>query len=189
MKDKLIRCGWVTNDPDYISYHDLEWGVEIKDDQLLFEHLCLEVNQAGLSWLTVLKKRAHYRKLFYGFNIEKVARIGLKRVETLVNDPGIIRNRAKILAMVHNAKCFLEVQEEFGTFYDYSLRFIDGKRKVNHWHTLKEVPAATKESIQMSKDLKNRGFKFVGPTTIYAHMQAVGMVDDHLTTCYRHNHG
>lgn len=188
MNQEITRCGWVTADPLYIKYHDHEWGVPVKDDRLLFEHLCLEAAQAGLSWLTVLKKRENYRRVFHDFDYNKVAKMRQTSVERLLQDTGIIRNRAKISAVLNNAKRFIEIQKEFGSFYAYSLQFLEGQqRQENHWRSLKEVPAITPQSIAMSKDLKKRGFKFVGPTTIYAHMQAIGMVNDHTIDCFRHS--
>jgi len=184
--DEPVRCGWVTSDPIYVQYHDTEWGVEISDDRLLFEHLCLEVNQAGLSWLTVLKKRPRYRQLFYDFDVERVSRMQSRSVDRLLPDGGIIRNRKKIEAMIHNAKCFRKLQREFGSFYDYSWQFLPQGRTSNRWRTLEEIPSQTEASRAMSQDLKQRGFRFVGPTTIYAHMQAVGMVNDHLVNCFRY---
>lgn len=185
-KAKQTRCPWAEAAPIYIEYHDNEWGVPVRDDKTLFEFLILEGAQAGLSWLTVLKKRENYRKAFDGFNAEKVARYNDKKIETLLNNPGIIRNRLKVAAAVQNAKSFLAVQEEFGSFSDYIWRFVDGKPIVNHLKTLSEIPATTNISDKISADLKKRGFKFVGSTIIYAHMQATGMVNDHLVTCPRH---
>lgn len=184
---RKIRCEWVTDDQIYIDYHDKEWGVPVKDDIKLFEFLVLESAQAGLNWLTVLKKRENYRKAFSGFDPLKVARFTEKRVEKLMENPGIIRNEAKIRAAINNAKMFLEVQREFGSFYAYSQRFLPcEKRIVNNWRNLKSVPTTTKESDAFSKDLKKRGFKFIGSTIIYAYMQAVGMVDDHTIDCFCH---
>ncbi len=180
------RCQWANQDPLYIEYHDREWGVPLYDDRKLFEFLMLEGAQAGLSWLTVLKKRGNYRKAFCGFDPEKVAQFGEKEIEKLLSDPGIIRNRLKIEAAVGNAKAFLETQEEFGSFAAYSWRFVEGKPIINRWDKLDDIPAHTPESVAFSKDLKKRGFKFVGPTIIYAHMQAVGMVNDHMTYCFRY---
>lgn len=185
-KEKLTRCQWANNDPLYIVYHDEEWGVPVKDDKLLFEFLMLEGAQAGLSWLTVLKKRENYRKAFDGFDPEKVARYKDKKIEVLLSDAGIIRNRLKINAAVQNAKSFLEVQKEFGSFSDYIWRFIDGKPIVNKFKTMSEIPSTSSVSDRISADLKKRGFKFVGSTIVYAHMQATGMVNDHLITCPRH---
>jgi DNA-3-methyladenine glycosylase I len=169
-----------------IAYHDTEWGVPIHDDSKQFEFLTLESAQAGLSWATVLKKRENYRRAFADFDPAKVARFTAKRIEKLLADPGIIRNRLKVTAAVTNAGCFLAVQEEFGSFDEYMWRFVDGRPKQNRVESMKQMPATSKESDALSKDLRKRGFKFVGSTIIYAHMQAVGMVNDHLVTCFRH---
>ncbi|PIU58225.1 MAG: DNA-3-methyladenine glycosylase I [Deltaproteobacteria bacterium CG07_land_8_20_14_0_80_38_7] len=182
----IQRCGWCEADPIYIKYHDKEWGVEIKSDKKLFEFLILEGAQAGLSWLTILKRRQGYKNAFANFDAEKVASFPRKKIENLIQDISIIRNRLKIESAVTNAREFLKVQEEFGSFYKYSWQFIDGKKIVNKWKELKQIPPTSKESDAFSKDLKKRGFKFVGSTIIYAHMQAVGMVNDHLITCFRH---
>ena len=182
----MKRCGWVTDDPIYIAYHDTEWGVPVHDDRKLFEFIILEGAQAGLSWLTILKRREGYRRAFAGFDPEKVARFTEKRIEKLLQDTGIIRNRLKVRAAVTNAQAFLKIQEEFGSFDAYSWRFVDGRPKINAFRQPADVPATTKESDAFSKDLKQRGFSFVGSTIIYAHMQAVGMVNDHLTTCFRY---
>jgi DNA-3-methyladenine glycosylase I len=182
------RCAWVNDDPLYIDYHDREWGVPVHDDRKLFEFLVLEGMQAGLSWYTVLKKRENYRQAFDGFDPRKVAEYGEAKVEELMNNSGIIRNRAKIQAAISNARCFLKVQEEFGSFDAYMWRFVGGEPIVNRWQTIREVPATTPESDAMSKDLKKRGFKFVGSTICYAHMQACGMVNDHTLDCeFRHS--
>jgi DNA-3-methyladenine glycosylase I len=180
------RCGWVTQDPLYISYHDKEWGIPVRDDRTLFEFLILEGAQAGLSWITILKKRENYRKAFADFDPHKVARFTEKKILRLLEDPGIVRNQAKVRASVNNARLFLDVVEEFGSFYDYSMNFVGGRPRINRHKTLKEVPATTPESDAFAKDLKRRGFKFVGSTVIYAHMQAAGMVNDHVTGCFRH---
>lgn len=185
MKSNPIRCPWPT-DELYCKYHDEEWGVPVHDDRLLFEFLILEGAQAGLSWHTVLKKRENYRAAFDNFEAEKVARYGQKQIDRLLNNAGIIRNRLKIHAAVQNAKAFLKVQEEFGSFDKYQWRFVEGRPLINRHKSTKEVPARTKISDQMSEDLQQRGFKFVGSTICYAHMQAVGMVNDHLVTCFRH---
>jgi DNA-3-methyladenine glycosylase I len=185
--DTRKRCGWPgTVHQAYIDYHDLEWGVPVHDDRKQFEFLLLEGAQAGLSWWTVLNKRENYRRLFAQFDPEKVARFTAKRIEKLLGNPGIIRNRLKVHASMTNAKAFLEVQEEFGTFDEYIWQFVDGKPVQNRWKRLMEIPATTAQSDALSKDLKRRGFKFVGSTIMYAHMQAVGMVNDHLVTCFRH---
>jgi DNA-3-methyladenine glycosylase I len=168
------------------AYHDQEWGVPTHDDRTHFEFLVLEAAQAGLSWSTVLNKREGYRRAFSGFDPRKVARYTTARVEKLVADPSIIRNRMKIEAAIRNARAFLEVQDEFGSFDAYCWRFVGGRPKVNRWKTMKEIPATSAESDAFSKDLKRRGFSFVGSTVIYAHMQAVGMVNDHVVTCFRY---
>ena len=185
------RCSWaVVNwkkiDPPMVAYHDTEWGVPLHDDRKLFEFLVLEGAQAGLSWMTVLKKRENYRKAFDRFDPQKVARYNKAKIRKLLGDAGIIRNRLKIESAVVNAKAYLKVQEEFGSFAAYSWRFVDGEPIVNRWKTLKQMPATSPISDAFSKDLKQRGFRFVGPTIIYAHMQAVGMVNDHTTDCFRY---
>lgn len=182
----MKRCPWSGDNPLYIRYHDEEWGVPVTDDRKLFEFLILEGAQAGLSWLTVLKKRENYRKAFGRFNPEKVARFGKRDVERLLKDPGIIRNRLKIDSTIGNARAFLKVQEEFGSFANYQWRFVDGKPLQNRVLGLKHISAHTPLSDAFSKDLKKRGFRFVGSTIIYAHMQAVGMVNDHLVDCFRY---
>ena len=187
MKHNLNRCGWCEREPMYIKYHDEEWGVPVHDDKKLFEFLILEGAQAGLSWLTILKRRAGYRKAFADFNVEKVARFSKDKIESLKQDTGIIRNRLKIGAAITNAQAFLKVQEEFGSFDKYSWKFVNGEQIVNKLQSIKNAPATSKESDIFSKDLKQRGFKFVGSTIIYAHMQAVGMVNDHLVSCFRYN--
>jgi DNA-3-methyladenine glycosylase I len=178
------RCGWARTDLS-IPYHDAEWGAPVHDDRLHFEFLVLEGAQAGLSWETVLKKRLRYREVFDGFAPEKVARYTAAKVARLLADPGIIRNRLKVGSAVTNAKAFLRVQDEFGSFDAYVWRFVNGRPKVNRWKALKEIPARTAESEALSKDLLARGFRFVGPTIVYAHMQATGMVNDHLVDCFR----
>lgn len=180
------RCQWPGNDPLYIHYHDTEWGVPVFDDQRLFEFLLLEGAQAGLSWITILKRREGYRKAFADFEPKKVARFTPSRVEKLLRDPGIIRNRLKIESAVNNAKAFLKVQQEFGSFSAYQWGFVDGKPVQNTFDTLAQLPAKTVISEAFSKDLKKRGFSFVGPTIVYAHMQAVGMVNDHVRGCFRY---
>jgi len=182
----MERCAWAKNDPIYIKYHDHEWGVPVHDDKKLFEFILLEGAQAGLSWLTILKKRPGYKKAFASFDVEKVARFTPEKIETLLLDPGIIRNRLKVNAAVTNARAFIKIQEEFGSFDTYAWRFVDGRQKVNQFKTPDQVPATTRQSNAFSKDLKQRGFKFVGSTIIYAHMQAVGMVNDHLVSCFRY---
>ncbi len=183
MKEK-IRCRWVNEDPLYIKYHDEEWGVPVHDDKKMFEFLVLETFQAGLSWYTILKKRENFRKAFDKFNYKKVAEYGEPKVEELLQDAGIIRNQQKIRAAINNAQRFMEVKKEFGSFCKYIWGFVNNKPIVNNWKTLKEVPATTPISDALSKDLKKRGFKFVGSTTIYAHMQACGMVNDHVEGCF-----
>jgi len=183
--EPIQRCPWAA-DELYIAYHDTEWGVPLHDDQKLFEFLVLEGAQAGLSWHTVLKKRENYRVAFNQFDPEKVAHYTAAKVARLLSNPGIIRNKLKVAAAIHNAKAFLRVQEEFGSFDAYIWRFVDGRPIINHWRSLKELPARTKESESLSRDLIQRGFKFVGPTICYAHMQATGMVNDHLVSCFRH---
>ncbi|CAG0981453.1 DNA-3-methyladenine glycosylase 1 [Anaerolineae bacterium] len=185
-KDGLSRCAWVTDDPLYILYHDTEWGVPVFDDRKLFEFIVLEGAQAGLSWLTILKKRENYRKAFAGFDPAEVAAFGEEKIQGLLNDPGIVRNQLKIRSAVTNAAAFLKVQKEFGSFAEYSWRFVGGRQVVHRFRSLKEVPATTPESDALSRDLKKRGFKFVGSTIIYSHMQAVGMVNDHVVGCFRH---
>lgn len=186
MKIENVRCPWPT-DELYVRYHDQEWGVPIHDDRLLFEFLILEGAQAGLSWHTVLRKRENYRAAFHNFDAEKVAKYGAKDVARLLNNEGIIRNRLKVNAAIQNARACLKVREEFGTFDAYQWRFVEGKPIVNHRRSMKEVPARTEISDRLSKDLIQRGFKFVGSTICYAHMQAVGMVNDHLVSCFRHS--
>src|SRR5262245_26818189 len=180
------RCAWAGNDPLYVAYHDQEWGVPSHDDRLLFEFLVLEGAQAGLSWSTILRKREAYRRAFDKFNPQKVARYDKRKVSSLLADAGIVRNRAKIESAIRNAKAFLEVQAEFGSFDAYQWRFVEGRPIQNRWRAIRDVPAYTAQSDAMSKDLKSRGFTFVGSTIIYAHMQAVGMVNDHLVDCFRH---
>jgi DNA-3-methyladenine glycosylase I len=181
----ITRC-FGGNDPLYIKYHDTEWGVPNHDDRHLFEMLVLEGAQAGLSWSTVLNKRQNYRKAFENFDAVKMARYNAKKVRELMGDAGIIRNRLKIHSAIQNAKAYLKVREEFGTFDSYIWQFVGGATKQNRWRTFKEIPARTAESDAMSKDLKKRGFNFVGSTICYAFMQAVGMVNDHPLTCFRH---
>lgn len=182
----LIRCAWAGHDPDYIAYHDCEWGVPVHDDRTLFEFLILEGAQAGLSWSTILKKRAAYRLLFDNFDPQKVAAYDDAKIASLLSEPGIVRNRLKIQAAVTNASAFLRIQQEFGSFAAYIWRFVDGKQHHNHWRSLQEIPAETETSRRMSKDLIQRGFRFVGPTICYAFMQAVGLVNDHVIDCFRY---
>lgn len=186
MKEKQ-RCPWAYgSSPLYVPYHDTEWGVPVHDDRVQFEFLTLESAQAGLSWSTILNKREGYRRAFAGFDPEKVAKFTPARVKALLKDPGIVRNRLKVNAAVNNARLFLEVRKEFGSFSKYIWSFVGGKPKVNRWTSLGQLPAFSKESDALSADLKRRGFKFVGSTIIYAHMQATGLVNDHLVTCFRH---
>ena len=182
----IRRCPWVDlSKPDYVAYHDTEWGVPVHDDRLLFEFLTLEGAQAGLSWYTVLRKRENYRLAFDRFNPEKVAKYGDRKVQELLGNAGIIRNKAKILAAINNARRFLEIQKTFGSFDAYIWQFVDGKPIVNQIRQVKDYPATSRESDAMSKDLRQRGFQFVGSTVCYAHMQATGMVNDHTMTCVR----
>ena len=183
----MTRCAWVNEaDPLMIEYHDREWGVPVHDDRKHFEFLVLEAAQAGLSWSTVLRKREGYRRAFSDFDAVKVARYTDKHIEKLVQDASIIRNRMKITAAVRNAREFLKVQEEFGSFDAYAWRFVDARPRLNRWKNTKQVPATSPETDAFSKDLKSRGFSFVGTTVIYAHMQAVGMINDHLVDCFRY---
>ncbi|MEN9934430.1 MAG: 3-methyl-adenine glycosylase constitutive [Chloroflexota bacterium] len=184
--EPMTRCWWAGSDPTYIAYHDTEWGVPVHDDRTLFEFLVLEGAQAGLSWITILRKRPAYREAFDGFDAQRVAAYGPEKVAELLQNPGIVRNRLKVDSAVTNARAFLRVQEEFGSFDAYIWRFVGGRPIQNTWSSMKEVPAETGESRALSKDLIRRGFRFVGPTIMYAHMQATGMVNDHLTSCPRH---
>ncbi|MBX3130468.1 MAG: DNA-3-methyladenine glycosylase I [Polyangiaceae bacterium] len=180
------RCAWAGSDPAYVAYHDTEWGVPVHEDQLLFEFLVLEGAQAGLSWLTILKKRDNYRRAFAGFDPKKVARFGDAKLAQLLGDAGIVRNRLKLTSAVRNARAFLDVQKDFGSFAAYQWGFVGGEPVQNSWQSTKELPARTELSDTFSRDLKRRGFNFVGSTIIYAHMQAVGMVNDHVVGCFRH---
>ncbi|MFI5253226.1 MAG: DNA-3-methyladenine glycosylase I [Bacteroidota bacterium] len=180
------RCPWSTNDSLYVQYHDHEWGVPLHNDRILFELLILEGAQAGLSWITILKKRENYRKAFDNFDPARISKYDAKKIKSLLADPGIVRNRLKIAATIQNAKAFLAVKKEFGSFDNYIWQFVGGGPKLNSRKTLKEIPPMTPESDDMSKDLKRRGFKFVGSTICYAFMQATGMVNDHLVSCYRY---
>jgi DNA-3-methyladenine glycosylase I len=182
----LTRCAWCGTDPLYLAYHDEEWGVPVHDDRKLFEMLILEGTQAGLSWLTILRKRAHYRQVFDNFDPQPVAGYDAAKIAELLADPGIVRNRLKVEAAVQNAKAFMAAQDEFGTFAGYIWRFVDGRPRQNSWQSLADIPAQTAESQAMSRDLVKRGFKFVGPTICYAFMQAVGMVNDHTVDCFRY---
>ena len=181
----MKRCVWVGSDPTYVEYHDSEWGVPLHDDRKLFEFLVLEAAQAGLSWITILRKRENYRAAFAAFDPEAVARFNRRSVARLLSDAGIVRNRQKVEAAIANARAFLAVQEEFGSFDRYVWRFVDGAPIQGRWRTTRDVPAKTRESEAMSKDLIARGFRFVGPTICYAHMQATGMVNDHQLDCFR----
>jgi DNA-3-methyladenine glycosylase I len=179
-----VRCAWVSDDPLYIDYHDMEWSVPVHDDRLLFEMINLEGAQAGLSWITVLKKRARYKEVFDNFDPEKIIHYDQNKIDQLLSDPGIIRNKLKVNAVITNAHAFLKVRETFGSFDQYIWQFVDHKPIINHFENLSQVPAKTSVSDTMSKDLKKRGFKFIGSTICYAFMQAVGMVNDHTTDCF-----
>lgn len=180
------RCPWLDQSkPDYVEYHDKEWGVPVKDDRTMFEYLTLECAQAGLSWYTVLKKRENYRELFANFDVNKVANFSDEKIEELLLNPGIIRNRLKVKSTVTNAQHYIEIQKEFGSFCNYIWGFVDHKPIVNNWELISDYPVTTEISDKLSKDLKKRGFKFVGSTIIYAHMQACGMVNDHSSNCFR----
>lgn len=183
----MARCEWAGTDPLMVAYHDTEWGVPVHDDRLLFEHLILDGAQAGLSWMTILKKRENYRRAFDHFDARKIAAYDERKLEALLADPGIIRNRQKVTSAISNARAFVSVQEEFGSFDAYIWRFVGGAPIKNGWRTDGEIPAASPESEAMSKDLKKRGFKFVGPTICYAFMQASGMVNDHVVDCFRYD--
>lgn len=180
------RCQWCTNDPAYLLYHDQEWGVPLHDDRTLFEMLVLEGAQAGLSWLTILKKRQNYREAFDDFDPEKVARYRPTQIERLLKNPGIVRNRLKVQSAIRNARAFLEIQAEFGSFDAFVWHYVDGTPIQNAWTSLSQIPARTKESDALSEDLKKRGFNFVGSTICYAFMQAAGLVNDHVTDCFRY---
>jgi DNA-3-methyladenine glycosylase I len=181
-----IRCAWCGDDPLYVRYHDSEWGVPLHDDTRLFEFLVLEGAQAGLSWITILRKRENYRRAFDGFDPQRVAGYPEKKIEGLLSTPGVIRNRLKIASAVRNARAFIRIQQEFGSFDAYLWGFVDGRPRQNRWKALNDVPAETSESRALSKDLIRRGCSFVGPTICYAFMQAVGMVNDHVVDCFRH---
>lgn len=185
MTDKT-PCPWSLSDQAYIAYHDQEWGVPVRKDKKQFEFLVLESAQAGLSWLTILKRREGYRRLYEGFDVEKVARFDETKISSMLEDPGIIRNRKKIESSINNAQRFLEIQEQYGSFSTYIWGFVDGKQVVNQYKELSEIPATTPVSDLMAKDMKQRGFRFLGSTILYAHMQATGLVNDHLTGCFRH---
>ncbi len=187
MKADKKRCTWIGSDELMVAYHDNEWGVPLHNDRKLFEFLVLEGFQAGLSWRTILNKRENFRAAFDGFDVERIARYRKPKIERLLKDAGIVRNRMKVEATVANAKAFLKAQEEHGSFDSYIWQFVDGTPTQNRWRSLTQLPASTPESDRMSKDLKDRGFKFVGPTICYAFMQAAGMVNDHLVTCFRYD--
>ncbi|MBW2058886.1 MAG: DNA-3-methyladenine glycosylase I [Deltaproteobacteria bacterium] len=182
----MERCSWCGDDPLYVKYHDEEWGVPAHDDRRHFEFLVLEAAQAGLSWITILRKRANYRRAYDGFDPARVSRYDAGKIEALLKDGGIIRNRRKIEASVNNARRFLEIREEFGSFDEYIWRFVDHRPVINSWQSESEIPASTPLSGRISLDLKKRGFQFLGPTIVYAYMQAVGLVNDHVTGCFRH---
>ncbi|MCF8077515.1 MAG: DNA-3-methyladenine glycosylase I [Desulfotignum sp.] len=182
----MQRCDWCLKDPVYMAYHDTEWGVPVHDDNKIFEFLILEGAQAGLSWLTILKRREGYRKAFADFDPAKVARFTQEQIADLLQNKAIIRNKLKVASAVSNARVFLDIQTKFGSFDQYAWQFVDGRPKVNTFKSVDQVPATSKESDAFAKDLKQRGFKFVGSTIIYAHMQATGMVNDHLVSCFRH---
>ncbi len=182
----ISKCAWAGSDPLYQKYHDEEWGVPVHDDRKLFEMMILEGAQAGLSWITILRKRENYRKAFNNFDAKKIAKYDSKKVKKLLQNEGIVRNKLKIAAAIQNAKCFLEIQKEYDSFDKYIWQFVNGKQIINKWKSLKEIPAKSKESDAMSKDLKKRGFKFVGSTICYAFMQAVGMMNDHTVDCFKY---
>lgn len=181
------RCDWCVGDTLYEAYHDTEWGVPVYDDATLFEFLILETFQAGLSWITILRKRENFRKAFDNFDYKKIAKYNQKKIDILLQDAGIVRNKLKINATITNAQAFMKIQDEFGSFSKYIWGFVDGKPIKNGYKSLSEVPANMELSNTLSNDLKKRGFKFVGTTVVYAHMQATGMVNDHMVTCYRYN--
>lgn len=180
------RCIWAGKEKIYIEYHDKEWGVPVKEEQKQFEFLTLEGFQAGLSWITILKKRENFREAFDNFDYKKIAAYNEEKIQALLNNKGIIRNKLKVLAAVSNAQAFMRIQEEFGSFTDYIWGFTNHKQLVNHWKSHEEVPANTELSDRISKDLKKRGFKFVGSTVVYSHLQATGMINDHIVNCFRH---
>ena len=186
MNSEPVRCRWCLGDELYLDYHDEEWGVPLHDDRMLFEFLVLEGAQAGLSWITVLKKRPAYRQLFDDFDFTRVAEYDEDKTSSLLENPAIIRNKLKIRSAIRNARAFIKVREEFGTFNDYIWDFVDGNPIQNAWQDISQLPAETPLSNKISKDLKRRGFNFVGPTIVYAHMQATGMVNDHTTDCFRY---
>lgn len=185
--DKKHRCGWCVGDTLYETYHDEEWGVPVYDDETIFEFLVLETFQAGLSWITILRKRENFREAFDNFNYQKIAKYGDGKFNELINNPGIIRNKLKIKATISNAQAFMDIQKEFGSFSKYIWQFVEGKPIINSWKNYKDAPATTPVSDELGKDMKKRGFKFVGSTVIYAHMQATGMVNDHEVDCFRYS--
>jgi DNA-3-methyladenine glycosylase I len=180
------RCPWSLSDPIYVDYHDLEWGVPVHEDQKQFEFLVLESAQAGLSWLTILKRREGYRRLYADFDPQQVAGFDEERIASMLQDPGIIRNRKKIESSINNARCFLEIQSQYGSFCHYIWGFVEGKQVVNHHRQLSDLPATSPLSDALAKDMKQRGFRFLGSTILYAHLQATGLVNDHLVSCFRH---
>ncbi len=182
----IIRCSWCGNDPLYVKYHDEEWGVPVRDDYKMFEFLILETFQAGLSWITILRKRENFRNTFEGFDFEKVAKFDESKVESLMQDAGIIRNQMKIRATISNAQEYMRIRQEFGSFCTYLWSFTEGKTVKNKWKSIEEIPTSTPLSDQISKDLKKRGFIFVGSTMVYSHLQATGIVNDHLIDCFRY---
>ena len=185
--DEVTRCNWCGTDPLYVAYHDAEWGVPAHDDRTLFEFLVLESAQAGLSWRTILGKRQGYRRCFLEFDPEAVARMGAEDIERLVLDPGIVRNRAKIVATLKNARAFLQIQERHGSFSAWQWGFVDGQPIINHWNSHRELPAKTPLSDRMAAECKRLGFSFLGSTVLYAHLQATGVINDHLVSCFRHS--
>jgi DNA-3-methyladenine glycosylase I len=187
MSSEKVRCGWCGTDPLYVKYHDEEWGVPVKDDKTLFEFLILETFQAGLSWITILRKRENFREAFDDFDYKKIAKYDQSKIDSLLQNEGIIRNKLKVHAAVTNAKLFMEIQKEFGSFSNYIWEFVNHKPIKNVWKTHTDAPATTAMSDALSKDLKKRGFKFVGSTVVYAHMQATGMVNDHIENCFRYH--
>ena len=186
MKESIQRCPWANSGDIYITYHDMEWGVPVSNDRILFEFLILESAQAGLSWITILKKRDNYRDVYEGFDPENVASFDELKIKKLLEDPGIVRNKLKVRSSVNNARCFLKIQEEFGSFSDYLWSFTGNTPVVNAWGNLDQVPARTELSDRISKDMKKRGLSFVGSTIVYSFLQAVGVVNDHLTSCFRY---
>ena len=184
--DDTARCPWCGDDPLYVAYHDTEWGVPCHDERALFEFLILEGAQAGLSWITILRKRENYRRAYHGFDAQKIARYGAKDVARLLADAGIVRNRLKVAASIDNARATLDLYEQGGSLDQLLWSFVDGRPRINRWKSMSEIPAITPQAEAMSKELKRRGFRFIGPTVMYAHMQATGMVNDHLVSCPRH---